>query len=88
MEVAIADFCAGARDARGVVVVIDVFRAATLQCQAFAQGAARVIPVAEEAAARRFKATNPDWLLVGERHARKLPGFERILQTFAIDSGA
>jgi len=76
MEIHVADFTAGARDARGVAVIIDVFRASTLQCQAFGQGAARILPVADEAVARRFKATNPDWLLVGERHARKLPGFD------------
>jgi 2-phosphosulfolactate phosphatase len=75
-EIAIADSVAGARDARGVAVVIDVFRAATVQCHAFGQGAARVLPVAEESLARQFKATNSDWLLVGERHARKLPGFD------------
>jgi 2-phosphosulfolactate phosphatase len=76
MEIVTADFTTGARDARGVAVIIDVFRAASLQCQAFAQGAVRVIPVAEEASARRFKLTNPEWLLVGERQARKLPGFD------------
>jgi 2-phosphosulfolactate phosphatase len=76
MHVAIADFVNGAREARGVAVIIDVFRAATLQCHAVAQGAARVLPVADEALARQFKAANPDWLLVGERHARKLPGFD------------
>jgi 2-phosphosulfolactate phosphatase len=76
MDIHVADFVAGAREARGVAVIIDVFRASTLQCQAFGQGAARILPVADEAVARRFKATNPDWLLVGERHARKLPGFD------------
>lgn len=76
MEVVIADHIDGARDARGVAVIIDVFRAATLQCQAMAQGAERVVPVAAEATARQFKATQPHWLLVGERHARKLPGFD------------
>lgn len=76
MEVRIVDFVAGAREARGVAVIIDVFRASTVQCQAFAQGAVRILPVAEEATARRFKETNPDWLLIGERHGRKLPGFE------------
>lgn len=76
MEIAIVDFAAGAREARDVAIVIDVFRAATVQCHAFAQGAERVIPVAAEEDARRFKAANPAWLLVGERHARKLPGFD------------
>ncbi len=76
MDIQITDFVAGAREARGVAVIIDVFRASTLQCQAFGQGAARILPVAAEATARQFKAANPDWLLVGERHARKLPGFD------------
>jgi 2-phosphosulfolactate phosphatase len=76
MDIQVTDFVAGARDARGVAVIIDVFRAATLQCQAIGQGATRILPVADEATARRFKETNPDWLLVGERHARKLPGFD------------
>ncbi|RYG88098.1 2-phosphosulfolactate phosphatase [bacterium] len=76
MEIAIVDFVAGARAARGVAIVIDVFRAATVQCHAFGRSASRVIPVADEAEARRLKADHPDWLLIGERHARKLPGFD------------
>jgi 2-phosphosulfolactate phosphatase len=39
-------------------------------------GAARVIPVAEIEAARALKAAHPGWLLVGERQARRLPGFD------------
>ena len=76
MQVAISDFTTGASEARGVAVIVDVFRASTLQCYAFGQGADRVFPVAEVEMARQFKAVNPDWLLVGERHARKLPGFD------------
>lgn len=76
MQVTIADFIEGAREATDIAVIIDVFRASTVQCHAMAQGAARVVPVADEATARRFKAANPSWLLVGERHARKLPGFD------------
>jgi hypothetical protein len=40
-EIVIADFVAGAREARGLVVVIDVFRAFSVACYAHAQGAAR-----------------------------------------------
>ncbi len=43
---------------------------------ALAAGAARVIPVEQVEAARALKAAHPDWLLVGERHARRLPGFD------------
>lgn len=41
-----------------------------------AAGAARVIPVESIDAARALKVSHPDWLLVGERHARRLPGFD------------
>jgi 2-phosphosulfolactate phosphatase len=65
---------AGARAARGSVVVIDVFRAFTTACYAVA-GGARVVPVADIEVARTLGARHPDWLLAGERHGRDLPGF-------------
>ena len=74
MRVEILDFVAGARAARGSVVVIDVFRAFTTACYA-AAGGARVVPVADIDMARRLGARHPDWLLAGERHGRDLPGF-------------
>ena len=43
---------------------------------ALAAGAERVVPVAEVEVARTMKAADPTVLLVGERHARKLPGFD------------
>jgi 2-phosphosulfolactate phosphatase len=75
-EVHIADFVAGARAARGLVVVIDVFRAFSVAAHAFARGARTIFPVAEIADARELKRLHPDWLLIGERHARPLPGFD------------
>lgn len=76
MQLHSADFVAGAAAARGVVIVIDVFRACSLIARALAAGAQRVVPVAEISAARALKLAHPDWLLVGERHARRLPGFD------------
>lgn len=76
MTVHHADFVAGAAAARGVVIVIDVFRACSLIAHALAAGAARVLPVEGVDEARARKAAHPDWLLVGERHARPLPGFD------------
>jgi 2-phosphosulfolactate phosphatase len=75
-EVQVADFVAGARSARGLTVVIDVFRAFSVAAHAFARGARTIIPVADIADARELKRLHPDWLLVGERHARPLPGFD------------
>lgn len=75
-QVEVADFVAGAQAARGLVVVIDVFRAFSVAAYAFANGARTIIPVAEIDAARALKARYPDALLIGERHARPLPGFD------------
>jgi 2-phosphosulfolactate phosphatase len=70
------DFVAGARAARGIAVVIDVFRAFSLAAYAFGRGANSVVPVAAVDLAHELKRSHPDWLLVGERHARQLPGFD------------
>jgi 2-phosphosulfolactate phosphatase len=70
------DFVAGAAAAQGVAIIIDVFRACSLIAHALTAGAERVIPVASIEEARELKAQHPDWWLVGERHARPLPGFD------------
>lgn len=69
------DFIAGARVARGSVVVIDVFRAGTTAVCAASRGA-RVVPVASIDEAMALRARHPDWLLACERSARDLPGFD------------
>lgn len=76
MDVVFADFIAGAAGARGLAVVIDVFRACSLAAYAVARGAHAVVPVASIETARALKERHPDWLLVGERRARPLPGFD------------
>jgi 2-phosphosulfolactate phosphatase len=76
MNVTVSDFVSGAQAARGVAIVIDVFRACSVVAHALARGASRVVPVADIANARELKRAHPDWLLIGERHARKLPGFD------------
>jgi 2-phosphosulfolactate phosphatase len=70
------DFVAGAREARGLAVVIDVFRAFSVACHAFDRGVHAVHPVATIEEALDLRAAHPDWLLIGERHARPLPGFD------------
>lgn len=75
-RIEILDFEAGARAARGVAIVIDVFRAFSLACYAFANGARRMIPVADIEEARRLKEAHPKFVTLGERHARKLQGFD------------
>jgi len=76
MQVEVTDFVEGARSARGLVVVIDVFRAFSLAAHAYARGASAIVPVAAIDDARELKRRHPHWLLVGERQARPLPGFD------------
>jgi len=70
------DHVAGAQEARGIAVVIDVFRAFSVAAYAFDAGAARVLPVAGIEEAQALGRRHPGAVLAGERHARKLPGFD------------
>jgi 2-phosphosulfolactate phosphatase len=76
MRIDVLDHVAGAREARGIAVVIDVFRAFSVAAHAFDAGAARVLPVAGIEAALELGRRIPGALLAGERHARRLPGFD------------
>lgn len=76
MHINIVDHVAGAQSASGLTVVIDVFRAFSVAAYAFARGAARSIPVAEVEMARALKTVQPDAILLGERFAKPLPGFD------------
>jgi 2-phosphosulfolactate phosphatase len=76
MKIVISDFVAGARTARGIAVVIDVFRAFSLAPYAFAAGARAVLPVDDIERARQLKQQDPTRLLLGERHAQPPPDFD------------
>ena len=66
MQLHSSDFVAGAASARGVTIVIDVFRACSLIAHALAAGAERVVPVAEIELARAMKAADPTALLMSD----------------------
>ena len=70
------DFVAGAREARGLAVIIDVFRAFSFACYATSGGVRRIHPVAGIETALALRAANPGWLCAGERCGRKPPGFD------------
>lgn len=66
----------GARQAKGLTVIIDVFRAFSLECYLMAAGAKRLLPVGAKETAYALKEEHPDYILVGERHGVILPGFD------------
>lgn len=71
MKVEICHYSQGAARARGMAVVIDVFRAFSAACYAFDRGAARIIATRSLDTARDLKKKHPEYLLMGERHAQK-----------------
>jgi len=77
MEISIKEFLQGAKDAEGLTVIIDVFRAFSVACYAFDRGAGRIIDVSEpEEAFSLRKKLIKETILVGERDERKIEGFD------------
>jgi len=76
MEIKILQLLNGAKEARGLTVIIDVFRAFSTACYAFACGANKIIPIGEIERAYQLKESNPDYVLIGERNEQKPPGFD------------
>ncbi len=66
MEIYRKSCAQGAREAEGLTVIIDVFRAFSCAPLFFHFGAARVFLEADPEKARRLKRDHPAWVLVGE----------------------
>lgn len=66
----------GAKQAEGLTVIIDVFRAFSLECYLYDMGVKRIRPVGtiEEAFTLRNDIQNS--ILIGERHGKKCSGFD------------
>lgn len=66
----------GAKQAEGTTVIIDIFRAATVSAYLLSKGADKILPDATKDDAFKYKATHPEWLLVGEEMGIKVNGFD------------
>ncbi|MCX7786641.1 MAG: 2-phosphosulfolactate phosphatase [Spirochaetes bacterium] len=76
MKIQILHLVEGARNAIGLTVVIDVFRAFSTACFLKANGAERIIPIADLDLAYRIKREHPSFVLIGERGGIMQPGFD------------
>lgn len=76
MDVQIFQLIEGASKASGLAIIIDVFRAFSVDCYLFQNGAAKIIPVGRIEDAYRLKEKNPGYILMGERKETIQPGFD------------
>lgn len=76
MEINILQLVDGAEKARGLTVIIDVFRAFSIACYLFDRGAKAIIPVSSVEQAFELKKQNPEYILIGERGEQMVPGFD------------
>lgn len=76
MEISILHLIQGAKQARGLTVIIDVFRAFSTACYLADRGVGTILPVGDVEVAYRLKREHPSYLLIGERGGVILPGFD------------
>jgi len=76
MEIRRLSLVSGAREAQGLAVIIDVFRAFTTAAYVMANGAECIFPVGSVEEAFELGRLNPDWILIGEREGRRVEGFD------------
>ena len=76
MKIEILEFVEGAKKAKGVAVIIDVFRAFSVGCYAIDAGAVRIIATADVESALQLKKKYINSVLVGERDEKIIEGFD------------
>ncbi len=76
MKFKILHMVEGDKNARGITVIIDVFRAFTVEAYLMNNGADKIIPTDDIDKALEYKNLDPNIVLIGERHGVKLPGFD------------
>ena len=76
MEIRIDSLYRGANEARGTVVIIDVFRAFTTAAVAFSKGAEKIVLVAEVEEALDLRAQSVGDICMGEVDGKRPEGFD------------
>ena len=87
MDVAIYHLVEGARQAEGLAVIIDVFRAFSMECWLYALGAAEVRPVGSIDETFAWRTKDPGCILAGERHGKRIDGCDLGNSPSSIDPG-
>ena len=74
MNIEIYHLIEGAKQADGLAVIIDVFRAFSMECYLYALGAGEIRPVGSIEDTFAWREKDAECILVGERHGRKIDG--------------
>ena len=74
MNIGIYHLIGGAKQADGLTVIIDVFRAFSMECWLYALGAGEVRPVGSIEDAFAWREKDPGCILAGERQGKKIDG--------------
>ena len=76
MNIRVLELIEGAKAAKGLTVIIDVFRAMTVEAYVIQNGAADLIPMGSIDEAYAYRDAHPGTILMGERGGAKCPGFD------------
>jgi hypothetical protein len=76
MKIKILQLIEGAKQATGLTVIIDVFRAFTVEAYLVNNGVEKLIPVGDKQIAYDYKEKYKDCILIGERRGIMLEGFD------------
>ncbi len=76
MKISILQQVAGAKKAKGLTVIIDVFRAFTVEAWLSERNAQSIIPVGDIQTAFDYRAQHSGTILCGERGGRMVEGFD------------
>lgn len=76
MEIKILNLIEGAREAKGLTVIIDVFRAMTVEAYLIKNNAAKILPVSGVDFSLEYRKKNPETVLCGERGGKIIEGFD------------
>lgn len=76
MEVKILQQLNGIEEVKGTAVIIDVFRAFTVESYLINNGISNLYAVGDADLAYKYKKEHPEALLIGERHGKIMDGFD------------
>lgn len=76
MDVRLLSLLSGAKAAQGLTVIIDVFRAFSVECYLYHQGVDKIFALSEQSRAIALKEEHPSYVSVGERDGIQLEGFD------------